>query len=183
MKKVLSLFTTLAILCSCGSDLEVPATYEFSTSTLLSWETYRYDADGNYAQVDNSEAPEPDISNIQSSGRQKTITLEEGGTTTVDDYGDIYSSTYEGSNPITIAIDSQPTDFESINDGASISARAILSGNFNPNALDNNVLVSSMCGDFVNCQEIDANEWLFTFGAAEGEVLYIVVVEETYTRQ
>ena len=168
---------------SCGSDLELPSSYAYGSKVLLSWETYRYDANGNYERISNDDAPAPNLGTFASEGQQKTITLNQDGSAEIDDYGDIYPSTHEGKDPIIITIDSQPTEFQVVAGGESLSARSIISGNFNPDLLNNNIWVSSMCGEFVNCQEINASEWLFQDQGSEGEIVYIVILEENYIKQ
>lgn len=182
MKYLLILLMAVGFI-SCGKDANLQGTYTHVTSTLVNWESFRYDANGNYVKISNDDVPIPDITYHLTNGHQKSITFNVDGTVTVDDYGDVYESDYSGDNPVKIVIDSQPTDFNILEDGNTISAKVISSGNYNFDNSPNNILVSSMCGDYVDCENIDPSEWLFTNGGNEGEIIYIVVREETYVKQ
>ena len=54
--------------------------------------------------------------------------------------------------------------------GNAMSARKISSGNYQNSP--NNREVSSMCGDYVDCDYIVPSERLFTNGGDEGEIIY-----------
>lgn len=170
MKHLLAIFFLSGLLFSCSDDVDIQGTYSHSSSILVHWESYIYDNNGDYTMISNDDVATPDISYYETTGYQKSITINGDGTAVIDDYGDIYDTTYEGNNPVKIDISGQPTDFSVINNGGAITSRFLSAG-----------YVSSMCGDYVDCQDIYPSEWLFS-GAPEGEIKYIIVVEETYIK-
>lgn len=176
--KYLFYFISLTFLVSCGSDLDVefPATYTYSSLEIESRQAFRY-TNGAFKEVDVAEVGEPNASGM--SGDWDEINLIDNGNLIVTDDNEQYEEEYSVSEgKLSFRAYGSAYAMEIIDGGQGLSSLRVGGGPFND--LNPSAYVTVTCED-EGCDDLDANGYLY--GNNEGEIQYVIIFKETYTKQ
>ncbi len=167
--------------CKDDFNVDYPSSYSFSGSELVKYETYQIQ-DGAFVKIDNDDATSADLfDDYLNSASFNTLVFESENDVRYDDgWGESTKSYEVADEQLSFTIDGQVVSFEIVDEGSRLRVRSIQGGEFG----NGNLTAGSYCGNFVDCDQINGNEWLFVDSfTPEGHIQYIVVSEETYDLQ
>lgn len=174
------LFFAVIIAVGCGDDepkvqLTTPATYTLSSLATTSVNAFRWE-NGEFVEISIAEAGNPEIASTNN--RFDLLMLDNASQLQFNDGFETYTVDYEvDGDRLEFVGGGSRYSLQISDDGRQLSFLRISGGPYNENTP--NGWVSASCDD-VDCNNINYDEWLFD--ANEGEVFYVLVLEESYVR-
>jgi len=173
MKKLLFLFVLLSFF-SCADEIEFPSVYEYASTSVDIYYPFQVE-NGEWVELDLDAASPPEVSVLENTASISRLEFIDDTNVKVTDGFDTEELTYNGRvSQISMMKDGQRIELKGISDGSQFEVRSVISGDFD--GISQNVYISSICGDLVNCFEINPFDWLSNAGAfQDGQIQYVLI--------
>jgi len=160
---------------SCADGVEYPSSYTYASTTIQEYFVFEFN-DGEFIEVEPEDYPEPSLAFIDQSASIKKLEFLDATKVLVTDGFDTEEIEYTGSqNRIFMDKDGQAIELVGTNDGSGsqFESKSIAVGDFD--GVSQNVYVSALCGDIVNCFDLNAEAWVQNAGLQNGELQYVII--------
>lgn len=180
MTRLMLLLFIAVAWCSCADPVEYPSTFELSSSTIQSYEAFEV-IDGALTMVNPEDVPPPDLS-LFGGAIIKSIDFVDGSMARVTDSFGTDEVEYTGrSSQVSFTKDGQRVELDGVVEADRFTYRSIHGGDFDGESI--NVYISALCGDIVDCINIEGEEWLLGSSAFnDGKIMYVIILENTLTK-
>ena len=168
------LLITIAYSCGSSYDLDLPSTYTSSSVEILQITAYRYTA-GDYVEIPLSEAGEPTTSGIRA-GSNILMLIDDGMLSFDDGFGTVTTEYDSSSDAISFTAGGSRYRME-IGEDDNLYSRRVGGGSLDE--LNPSVTVSATCED-EGCDDVSPSGYLFS--STEGQIGYIVIYNEVFTK-
>ena len=177
MKHLLLFLFSGSIFFSCGSsELMTPSSYAFTKTEISKTTAYRY-TNNNYEEVTLVVAGDPNTSGMTNGGINLLELLDSNKLKFDDGIGEVDESYTISGERLEFIANGSAYSMEIINDGEQLLVQRVGGGSFDE--LNPYPTASATCED-EGCDEVNPAGYIYA--SQEGEIGYVLIYNEIYTR-